>query len=324
MRYLPLHLQIETVNRYCNARCPMCSIKFIPDWERNAEDKYSYKGVTRAPEIMSLAQFKSITSKFIPYLDGIKILSLHGCGEPLLDKTLGEKIRFAKELGFTEVGFTSNCSLLSEDTAEKLLNAGLNCIIPSIDGVTREVHEAIRPRTNYEDIIANVKYFIRYRDKHDFSCKVLIRMVRQKLNYKQWEEYNRLWSAFLNIRKGDGILGIDVHNTGGRIEKFEELKAVDFELKKSSFDNLYNENAGMCPDLFSRLSIFATGDVALCSADQSQYFNMGNVLESDPIEIFNNEIFSRYREKWIGGNYLELDHCKTCTIAISRMHKTGA
>lgn len=323
MRYFPTHLQIETVNRICNARCPMCSIQFIPDFGSTTPDKDSYLGVAREPGVMSLEAFKVIASKFKPILAHIKIMSLHGCGEPLLDNTLHEKIRFAKEVGFREVGFTSNCNALRQDVAVRLLEAGLNCIIPSIDGITKEVHEEIRPRTNYEQVVDNVKRFIAYRDKHDFKCKVLIRMVRQQLNYHQWDEYRRFWSEVLRPEKGDSILGIDVHNIGGRIAGFEKMKVDDFAVKKSEYNRRYiAENADMCPDLFSRLSIFVSGDVALCSADQSSYFKLGNVLENDPIDIFNNEIFTRYRDVWIGKKYMELEHCKNCTIAISRATKT--
>lgn len=323
MRYFPSHLQIETVNRLCNARCPMCTIPFVPENKADAPEKDSYKGVAREPGIMTLDTFKAITTKFKPYLDGIKILSLHGCGEPLLDGTLDEKIRFAKELGFKEVGFTSNCNNLKKATAEKLLQAGLNCIIPSIDGVTKEVHEAIRPGMNYEQIVENLKYFISYRDKHDLKCKVLVRMVRQKLNYHQWDEYRAFWSKYLRPEKGDAILGIDVHNIGGRIEGFEQMQVADYQEKMAEYNKRYQEsNADMCPDLFHRLSIFVSGDVALCSADQSSYFNLGSVLEKDPVDIFNNEIFTRYRNEWIAKKYLQLEHCMNCTIAISRANKT--
>lgn len=321
---MPSHLQIETVNRYCNARCPMCSIKFVPEWDRDTGDEYSYTGRARPPQVMTLETFQAIASKFVPYLPQIKILSLHGCGEPLLDQTLAEKVRFAKDLGFTEVGFTSNCSLLTKSISEKLLSAGLNCLIPSIDGTTREVHEAIRPRTSYDEIVSNVRHFVSHRDRHGFNCKVLVRMVRQKLNIGQWDEFNRVWSACLDTAKGDAVLGIDVHNTGGKIVNFDAMKVGDFADRSSRFDRAYQEaRGGLCPDLFSRLSIFASGEVALCSADQSRYFDMGNVLYTDPIDIFNNPVFSRYRENWSNGNYTELEHCRNCTIAISRLHRTG-
>ena len=214
MIYVPSHVQIETVNRFCDARCPMCTIKFVPDFKKNAKDEFSNNGMARPAEIMSLETFKTISSKFKPYIERIRFLSLHGCGEPLLDKNLSEKIKYAKDIGFKEVGFTSNCNALTEKTAKKLLEAGLNCIIPSIDGLTKEVHETIRPRTNYEQTVKNVRYFIELRDKHDFNCKVLIRMIRQQLNTSQWDDYNSFWRGILSTKKGDDVLGMYVHNTG--------------------------------------------------------------------------------------------------------------
>jgi len=350
MTYIPSHVQIETVNRYCDARCPMCTIKFVPDWPKNAVDELSFKGQARPAEIMNLDTFKTILSKFQPYVDKIRFVSLHGCGEPLLDKTLPEKIKFAKDLGLKEVGFTSNCSNLTEKTTKRLLEAGLNCIIPSIDGLTKEVHEAIRPRTDYEKIVNNVRHFIEARDRGDFNCKVLVRMVRQQLNAAQWDDYNVFWRALMTSEKGDDVIGMDVHNTGGKVPNYSEMKIGDFSHKEKSwvdhyrssvdkghFDDLLKpdektgeifvkasevENLGGCPDLFTRLSIFASGDVALCSADQAGFFKIGNVIEEDPIVTFNNEHFTRYRQKWLSNGVGDLDHCRNCTVPMSRFHKT--
>jgi len=253
-------------------------------------------------------------------------------------------------LGLKEVGFTSNCSALTETNTKRLLEAGLNCIIPSIDGLTKEVHEAIRPRTDYEKIVKNVRHFIQARDKGDFNCKVLVRMVRQQLNVAQWDDYNAFWRALMTPEKGDNVIGIDVHNTGGKVPNYNEKKIGDFASKekewadhyrrsvdKGHFDDLLKpdektdevwvkasevENLGGCPDLFTRLSIFASGDVALCSADQAEYFNIGNIIEDDPIVAFNSEVFTRYRKKWLSNGIGNLDHCKDCTVTMSRFHKT--
>ncbi len=351
MIYIPSHLQIEPVNRFCDARCPMCTIKFVPEFNKNVEDELSNNGIARPSEIMTLKNFKIIASKFKPYTDRIRFLSLHGCGEPLLDKNLSDKIKCAKDVGFKEVGFTSNCNILTEETSKKLLEAGLNCIIPSIDGLTKEVHETIRPRTDYERIVKNVQNFIKLRDQHDFNCKVLIRMVRQQLNSHQWNDYNAFWYKLLNNKKGDNVLGMDVHNTGGKVPNYNKMKVNNYNymdedhkihhtnsVKNGLFDKLLAskknnndeicvkqsevEKLGGCADLFSRLSIFVSGDVALCAADQAEYFKLGNVINQDPIEIFNNGQFSYYRKKWLSDNYKKLDHCKSCTLVTSRFYKT--
>ena len=54
MIFIPTHVQIETVNRFCDARCPMCTIKFVPDFAKDAPDELSNNGQARAAEIMSL------------------------------------------------------------------------------------------------------------------------------------------------------------------------------------------------------------------------------------------------------------------------------
>ena len=104
----------------------------------------------------------------------------------------------------------------------------MNCIIPSIDGLTKEVHETVRPRTNYERIVKNVQNFIKLRDQYDFDCKVLVRMVRQQLNIHQWDDYNIFWRKFLNTEKGDDVLGLDVHNTGGKVPDYKNMKVSNY------------------------------------------------------------------------------------------------
>jgi radical SAM protein with 4Fe4S-binding SPASM domain len=329
----------------------MCTIKFVPDFAKDAPDELSNNGQTRPAEIMTVDRFKEIAIKFKPYVHKIQFLSLFGCGEPLLDKTLPEKIKFAKNVvGFKGIGLTSNCSALTEKMTLRLLEAGLNCIIPSIDGFTKEVQEEIRPRTNFEKIYKNVEFFIKQRDKLDADCKVLIRMVIQQLNYHQLEDYKAYWKKLQNPKKGDDILTIDIHNTGGKVEGYEKMKVSDSsskveihdehfskEVKNGNFKKLVSkinsddiyinasdvEKIGGCPDLFSRLSIFTSGDVALCSADQSEYFKLGNVVHEDPIKIFNSQVFKKYRDKWLSNDYKNLDYCKDCKIYLSRFNKSA-
>ena len=348
-KFIPSHIQIETVNRMCNARCTMCPIKFVPDWEVEAKDELSYNGVSRRPQIMTLENFKTIAAKFGSYTKYIRFLSLHGCGEPLLDKSLSEKIAFAKKVGFTEVGFTSNCSPLTPKISKKLLEAGLNCIIPSIDGFTKDVQETIRPRTKFEDVYYNVKEFIKIRDEGNYDCKVLIRMIKQQLNHNQWDEYFDYWSKILTPSKGDSVLQIDIHNWGEKIPDYDNKRVDGYDDKISSFVETLNlkdasnteaitkalnsneeyicvkskdlEDSSLCPDLFSRLSIFASGDVGLCCVDTAGYFDLGNVLNQNPIDVFNNKNFIHYRDKWLKREPGDLDYCKDCTTAISRFNK---
>ena len=182
------------------------------------------------------------------------------------------------------------------------------------------------------------------------NCKVLVRMVRQQLNKDQWNDYNIFWKELMSPEKGDDVIGLDIHNTGGKVVDYDKMRVSNFEdleqqhwdhyikstdsgdyikltTPKDNSDKVYIkahevEDLGGCPDLFSRFSIFASGDVALCSADQAEYFKLGNVIKEDPIEIFNNNRFTDYRNKWMSKEYKKLEHCRDCSIYMMRFHKS--
>jgi len=350
MYFLPTVVNIETVNRFCDARCPMCTIKFLPDFKNKTTDDSSFRGFARKADIMKQEIFEKIAFKFKKHTKNITALNLHGCGEPLLDKGLSAKIKYAKKIGFTNIGFSSNCNILNRDKTKQLLDSGLNCLIASIDGLTKEVQEEIRPRTNFERIYNNVKYFIDYRNRYDFPCRILVRMVKQQANKYQWVEYENYWNNLLNQKKGDKVLFMDVHNTGGKVEDFDKKKVDDYDEKIKSYnysirsesDNSYlkkitnfspnNQNnyikvndaekAKLCPDLFARINIFVSGDVALCSADQAEYFNIGNIINQEVDEVYNSEVLRKYREKWLNNKHMNLKYCDQCTIAVSRFNKS--
>ena len=54
----------------------------------------------------------------------------------------------------------------------------------------------------------------------------------------------------------------------------------------------------------------------------AEYYKLGNVINEDPIKIFNNHGFKKYRDKWLSNDYKSLDHCKDCKVYLSRFNKT--
>ncbi|PPR48322.1 MAG: hypothetical protein CFH18_00074 [Alphaproteobacteria bacterium MarineAlpha5_Bin8] len=350
MIFYPSKVDIETVNRFCNARCPMCTIKFVPDFTKLEPDEESHNGISRKAEVMSLKTFEKIADKFKPIMHYITALNLQGSGEPLLDKTIAKKVNYAKKIGFTNIGFSSNCDILEPNRSIELLESGLDCLIASIDGLTKDVHEKCRPRTNFDKAVENVKFFINYRNKKNYKCKVLPRMVRQQTNIHQWNDYKAYWESLIDQSKGDKVLGMDVHNFGGKLEEFDNMKVTDFDEKNSETNKAYkssvnqyknfdlkkftdkdgkicikvdeSESLALCPDLFSRFIVFTSGDTGLCCADQAGYYKLGNVLNEEVIDIYNNKIFSDYRKAWLTGKVNELKYCNDCSIVNSYFHKS--
>ncbi len=289
---IPSHLQIETINGVCTSRCVMCSIS---SW-------------TRKPRTMTTEQFEIILDKFKPYRDSIEFLTIHGCGEPLLDPTLAEKIKTAKELGFRGTGFATNCSELNQDMARKLLDSDLDTIICSIDGINKATHESIRVGTDFNGVVSNVRNFIRMRNKYG-RTRVMIRFIRQQINRHEWLDFHELWTGRIAPSYGDEVVKFDVHNWGNKPIPYEDLRLEQ------------GPKPEVCQDVFERMLIYSDGSVGLCCADDNGFYDMGNVLREDPIEIYQNDIFTYYRQMMRKGRLLSLKHCATCSIPRSRALK---
>lgn len=221
-----------------------------------------------------------------------------------MDKQLPGKIKLAKQKGFKGVGFATNCSLLDETNSKKFLESGLDTIICSIDGLKKETHEAIRIGTNFNKIIENVELFLNLRNHSNSSTKVLIRFIRQKQNWEEWPEFFDFWYNKINPKLGDNVIKYDIHNwgSGEGVTAFKQIKRP-IETKNI-----------ICNYIFERLVIYTSGDLALCCIDENGYYRLGNVLESDPLELFNGPIFTYHRNMMKQGKILELEHCQHCDI----------
>ena len=293
--FIPTNIIIESVFG-CNANCVMCPID---------------KPTKRKKGVMSFDLYKDIIDGLYPYRDKVSQLDLFGVGEPLLDKTLPEKIQYAKQKGFCGIGIATNADLMDESTAQQLFEAGLDTIMVSIDGITKAVHESIRVNTNFERIVKNVKRAISLRDSRNYTTKFVLRFIRQLINRDEWKGFKEYWNPLICREKADKIIGYDIHSWGGEVD-----------IKKEELDYKAVPGDTACHHLFDRLIILNDGTVPLCCADMNHAHQaLGNVKDSSPIEIYNNSKIKEYRQMHLDGNRLKMTVCTKCTILESESVK---
>src|SRR6186997_3704103 len=129
---MPEIVQIESTN-ICNAKCVFCP----------RDDMHRRQGV------MSIELFKKIVDECAEL--GITHVRVHNYGEPFLDKQLVEKVHYAKERGIAEVGMISNGSLITEEIARGMIEAGLDAINISVDAAGKDVFERTRIHLKYDE-----------------------------------------------------------------------------------------------------------------------------------------------------------------------------
>lgn len=277
----PERLHIQTIS-YCNAHCLFCAYPRIID-------KVSHG-------IMEDAVYKKIIDEAALYQP--KRISLLLMNEPLLDKKLPERIAYAKQhLGDqTEITITSNGSLLTQKIIDRLIDAGLDRIKISIQGLTRDTYEEIMG-LNYHRTFEGIDRLIETIERRNRKKpKVVLSMVSVGQNEDEIRKYKRYWR-----RRGIKATTVAYENKGGNVEENIELHPFGLEQRKQCYR-------------FNRCAYFIyNGDAILCCSDWTRSVVLGNIKSNTIRELFHCKQLNSIREHFRTGNYSALPPvCQNC------------
>jgi sulfatase maturation enzyme AslB (radical SAM superfamily) len=290
---IPKRLQIETIYG-CNAACVMCALK----------DPH-----TRRAGPMAETLFRKVVDEMAPYAHAVEKVDLFGLGEPLLDKRLFDRIRYVHERGFRNLAISTNAQVLDGDRRAGLLESGIETVIVSVDGTSKDVYEAIRVGLAFDRVEENTRAVIRLRDEGGYRTRFVLRFIRQARNRHQWEDFKARWRPALSPDKGDLLIAYDVNTMGGSFTSRAALIGARFDEEIERMP---------CHMVFDRLIVLSDGSVPLCCEDvPGATHSFGNAAETPPIEIFNNEAFRAVRRVHAAGRKREMAMCRDCTMLYS-------
>lgn len=135
-------LAIIETSSLCNLKCPMCP-----------------RTINQSPSGETFRNMKfELVERLAPLYPRLDEVVLSWIGEPLINKKLGQMIRFIKKFG-PKVHVTTNAVLLTENRIHELIDSGLDSIAVSIDAPDPERFAQIRVGTDLETVKSNVKLF---------------------------------------------------------------------------------------------------------------------------------------------------------------------
>jgi MoaA/NifB/PqqE/SkfB family radical SAM enzyme len=266
---LPEIVQIESTN-ICNAKCVFCP----------RDDMHRRQGV------MEMGLYRKIVDECVEL--GIEHVRMHNYGEPFIDRQLVDKVRYAKERGIPQVGMISNGSLITDQVARGMIEAGLDAINISVDASGREVFESTRIGLKYDKVIANIERLLAIRAELGRTRpKLILSFVRQN-NSVEEQTFIEHWQA-----RVDKVHITDLHNWAGTLNTESD---VNFP----------------CYRPWLTFTALWDGRVALCCADFDGKEILGDLRSSTIREIWNSEPFLRVRRAHLesGGP----DICRACDL----------
>ncbi len=139
------------------------------------------------PDGLPIEKYKEILDEVKEEFGTRPLIAVTG-GEPLMYKDFFELVNYIHELGF-KWGMTSNATLITEDVAKKLCDAGMFSISVSIDGLP-ETHDRYRgfPR-GYELAMRGIDNLIRYHGADEI-------MVTTVVNHENISQLPELFEIF--------------------------------------------------------------------------------------------------------------------------------
>ena len=262
-------VQIESTN-LCNAKCVFCP----------RDEMHRRQGV------MDFDLFRKVVDECAAL--GITHVRVHNYGEPFLDRQLVEKVRYAKSKGIAEVGMISNGSLITEQIAQGMLEAGLDAINISVDASGKEVFESTRLHLKYDDVINNIRTLARLKKESGRTLPRLIMSFVRQNNSAEEQAFIREWSQI-----ADKIHITDLHNWAGTLNAKSD---VNFP----------------CYRLWLTFTVLWDGRVSMCCADFDGRHVFGDLRTQSIAEVWNSPLYRAARRQHLESGGPEI--CRSCDL----------
>mgnify|MGYP004732939365 CR=1 FL=1 len=225
----------------CNFKC-----KFCPSG--NIELMKKTKGRGHGP--MDFEVYKGIIDSLKDFPDPVRVIRLYKEGEPLVNPHFADMVRYAKQSPKVQrVDTTTNASLLTPERSLAIIDAGLDRLNISVEGVNAEQYRDFSGhKMDYQQFVDNVAFFYDHKGKCEMNIKIN-------------------GDILTDYREGT-TLKVQVAAYPETIEywpKFNDMK-VDFDESVSLLGGKSGE-VMVCPYVFYEMCINSDGSYSLCRFD---------------------------------------------------------
>ncbi len=275
----------------CNFLCPFC-----PTGHRQMiDDTGRFQGVLR------LELFRKIIDDLGEFERPIKVLRMYKDGEPFLNKNLDKMITYAKQSGFVEyIDTTTNGSLLNPERLAPVLEAGLDKINISVDGMNREQYLKFTGfHFNFERFVENIKWL--YSNKG--GCEIVIKIPRDLITKPQEQEFLDTF--------GDYCDRIFIENFAPCWPEFDVEAHTGIKITQGIYQQPIKPT-DTCPYIFYSISVNADGLVSSCFLDWGRKLLVGDVRQQSLKSIWRSDRMNALRLMHLQGKRCQNPVCGSC------------
>ena len=328
----PWRITFDTNPDDCNLRCIMCETHSV----------YSNK-CRKTRRRMDVELIKRILHE--NHETALKEIIPSTMGEPLLYKKFYDIIELCKKYNL-KLNLTTNGTfpIKGAYTWGHLVIPVCSDVKISFNGATKYTQESIMLGIKWEDLLKNIKTFIKVRDEYADKkinyCKITLQLTFLEKNVQELADIvklgiklgvdrikgHHLWAHFNETKCLSMRRNIDSINRWNKAVISAQKVAKSCKLANGSYiklENIYtlNEEAqhelvpnGICPFLGKEVWVATDGRFNPCCAPDEKrrklgYF--GNLYKTTLMDIWNSEAYLQLKN-----NYRDHEICKKCNMRI--------
>lgn len=286
----PFIINIDPCDR-CNFQCKFCPTGDIELMKRTPGRNFGS---------MDFGTYKYIIDKICEFEDKVKVIRLYKDGEPLLNPHFADMVAYAKQSGCCDrVDTTTNATLLTPELSLQIIEAGLDRINISVEGVNAmQYKDFSKYSIDYDKFVANIRFFYEHRNQ----CEMIVKINGDILTQEQQEQFYTIF--------GDITDGIFVESIMDCWPCFEQSK-VDINEGRGIYGQEIREVL-TCPYVFYSFPINSNGSYSLCFLDWERKLTLGNIEEMSPKELWESEKFVEYQKMFLQGKRKIHPVCGEC------------
>ena len=261
-----IHLELTS---FCNIRCEYCLHSL--GRERMLQKGHIF-GIM--DDVVLERVYESLRTFPVP----VKKVVLGGIGEPTLYKNLSEVVaRIKLSSPSTKVGLITNGILLNNELANKLIEAGLDEVKVSLQGLSDEDYfEHCGAKIDFNSFLLNLQYFFKHKGE---NTKLYVKIPSDYLLSKTEQQYYDIFKEHCDY--------VSVENLTNCFE-LEKEKMQKFSLNADRFNIGYGRAVSVCAIPFYRMDVLCNGDISLCNAARNVGFIIDETIISDSlVDIWN-------------------------------------
>lgn len=250
---------------------------------------------------MNFDVFRNAIDGACLFQDRLKLINFAGHGEPLLNRDIAKMIAYAKEKNIADkIELVTNANNLTEHVSDSLIEAGLDSLRISIQGVTKEKYQEVsRVKIDFDRLVDRIGYFY----AHKKQCSVYIKIIDAALDTPGDEK--RFMELFGGVCDRIAVEHLVPTASG-----------VDYSgLRESYRETQQGYEAGRvaaCPMPFYMMIVEPDGEVRTCCATRFPV-SAGNACASTLYDIWNGEALKEFWKMHLEGGRDAHAVCRSCS-----------